>query len=342
MALDFTNAIPLNQESNISTNQSNNNNNQIANNNNLDFSNAENIEISNLEKLEYGWDKTTNVVGNIFRIGKAKYQDILDNDKTFEDYILLNEKIRQDEINKEHWKFVGNEEAKDSGLVKVGEALTYITDPYYIGGYFFGAGALTNPLTSAALNAALIAGDSAIDQLAKTGKIDTKQVATAGAIGGTIGAVLPIGGKLVKKLFPKATEKQVKLISDWLDNKIAKKNNLTVPELKTIQAAANNKAVQEADKQIVKWNRNFVAPIAKEEGKFLALEKTLLNKRNALIESRKQLKTLIKGQEKKFEFKIGKADSVLKKTRSEIKDISKNVVNIRKEIIKAKAATDKV
>ena len=73
MALDFTNAIPLNQESNISTNQSNNNNNQIANNNNLDFSNAENIEISNLEKLEYGWDKTTNVVGNIFRIGKAKY-----------------------------------------------------------------------------------------------------------------------------------------------------------------------------------------------------------------------------------------------------------------------------
>ena len=341
MALDFTNAIPLNQESNISTNQSNNNN-QIVNNNNLDFSNAENIEISNLEKLEYGWDKTTNVVGNVFRIGKAKFQDILDEDKTFEDYILLNEKIRKENLDKEHWKFVGNEEAKDSGLVKVGEALTYITDPYYIGGYYFGAGLLTNPLTSAALNAALIAGDSAIDQLAKTGKIDYGQVGTAGAIGGAIGAVLPVGGKLVKKLFPKATEKQVKLISDWLDNKIAKKNNLTVPELKTIQAAANNKAVQEADKQIVKWNRNFVAPIAKEEGKFLALEKTLLNKRNALIESRKQLKDLIKGQEKKFEFKIGKGDSVLKKTRSEIKDISKNVVNIRKEIIKARTATDKV
>ena len=346
MALDFSKATPL-EENNISTIQSNNNNNnQIVsssnNNNNLDFSNAENIEISNLEKLEYGWDKTTNVVGNVFRIGKAKFQDILDDDKTFEDYILLNEKIRQDEINKEHWKFVGNEEAKDSGLVKVGEALTYITDPYYIGGYYFGAKALTNPLTSAALNAALLAGDSAIDQLAKTGKIDYGQVGTAGAIGGAVGAVLPIGGKLVKKLFPKATEKQVKLISDWLDNKIAKKNNLTVPELKTIQAAANNKAVQEADKQIVKWNRNFVAPIAKEEGKFLALEKTLLNKRNALIESRKKLKDLIKGQEKKFEFKVGKGDSVLKKTRSEIKDISKNVVNIRKEIIKARTATDKV
>ena len=88
MALDFSKATPL-EENNISTIQSNNNNNnQIvssSNNNNLDFSNAENIEISNLEKLEYGWDKTTNVVGNVFRIGKAKFQDILDDDKTFED-----------------------------------------------------------------------------------------------------------------------------------------------------------------------------------------------------------------------------------------------------------------
>ena len=331
MALDFSKATPL-EENNISTIQSNNNNNQDTNiqNTGLDFSNSEAIEISNFEKLEYGWDKTTNVVGNVFRIGKAKFQDVLDDDKTFEDYILLNEKSRQEDINKEHWKFVNNKEAQDSGIVTLGEALTYITDPYYIGGYYFGAAALTNPITSAGLNAALLAGDSAIDQLAKTGKIDYGKVGTTGAIGAGIGAVMPVGAKLIKKLAPKATEKQVKLISDWLDNKIAKKNNLTVQELKTIRTATNSKAVQEADKQIVKWNRNFVAPIAKEEGKFLALEKTLLNKRNALIESRKQLKNLIKGQEKKFEFKVGKADSVLKKTRSEIKDISKNVVNIRK------------
>ena len=191
MALDFSKATPL-EENNISTIQSNNNNQTVpsSNNNNLDFSKSEEIKISNLEKLEYGWDKTTNVVGNIFRIGKAKFQDILDDDKTFEDYILLNEKTRQDEINREHWKFVNNKEAQDSGLVTVGEALTYITDPYYIGGYYFGASALTNPVSSAALNAALLAGDSAIDQLAKTGKIDYGKVGTTGAIGAGIGAVM--------------------------------------------------------------------------------------------------------------------------------------------------------
>ncbi len=343
MALDFSKATPL-EENNISTIQSNNNNQTVpsSNNNNLDFSNSEEIKISNLEKLEYGWDKTTNVVGNIFRIGKAKFQDILDEDKTFEDFILLNEKKRKDAINKEHWKFVNNKEAQDSGLVTVGEALTYITDPYYIGGYYFGAPALTNPVSSAALNAALLAGDSAIDQLAKTGKIDYGKVGTTGAIGGAIGAVMPVGAKLIKKLAPKATEKQVKLISDWLDNKIAKRNNLTVQELKTIRTATNSKAVQEADKQVVKWNANFVAPIAKEEGKFLALEKSLLNKRNSLIDARKELKELIKGQTKKFEFKVGKKDSILSVSRNKIKDINQKVVGIRKEIIKARAETNKV
>ena len=343
MALDFSKATPL-EENNISTIQSNNNNNQDTNiqNTGLDFSNSEAIEISNFEKLEYGWDKTTNVVGNVFRVGKAKFQDVLDDDKTFEDYILLNEKSRQEDINKEHWKFVNNKEAQDSGIVTLGEALTYITDPYYIGGYYFGAAALTNPITSAGLNAALLAGDSAIDQLAKTGKIDYGKVGTTGAIGAGIGAVMPVGAKLIKKLAPKATEKQVKLISDWLDNKIAKKNNLTVQELKTIRTATNSKAVQEADKQIVKWNRNFVAPIAKEEGKFLALEKTLLNKRNALIDSRKELKELITGQTKKFEFKVGKKDSILSVSKNKIKDVNQKVVGIRKEIIKARAETNTI
>src|SRR5210317_243564 len=48
---------------------------------------GEEIKISNLEKLEYGWDKETMVLGNLFRIGKAKVQDLFDDDKTFKDFI---------------------------------------------------------------------------------------------------------------------------------------------------------------------------------------------------------------------------------------------------------------
>ena len=59
-------------------------------------------EPTNLERLEYGWDKETMVLGNVFRIGKAKVQDLFDDDKSFKDYILENEKKRLEDIDKEH------------------------------------------------------------------------------------------------------------------------------------------------------------------------------------------------------------------------------------------------
>ena len=40
-------------------------------------------EISNWDRLEYGWDKETMVLGNVFRIGKAYVQDIFDEHITF-------------------------------------------------------------------------------------------------------------------------------------------------------------------------------------------------------------------------------------------------------------------
>ena len=52
------------------------------------FSNAQSIsEPSTLEKLDYGFDKTTQILGNVYRIGKAKVQDIFDEEKSFKDYI---------------------------------------------------------------------------------------------------------------------------------------------------------------------------------------------------------------------------------------------------------------
>ena len=63
-------------------------------------------EPTNWDRLEYGWDKETMAFGNLFRIGKAYVQDIFDDDKTFKDYILENEKKRLEAIDKEHWKLL--------------------------------------------------------------------------------------------------------------------------------------------------------------------------------------------------------------------------------------------
>ena len=50
---------------------------------------------------------------------------------------------RCEKIKKEHWKFTNNKEAQESGLVTVGEVAPMLTEPYYIGGYYFGASALS-------------------------------------------------------------------------------------------------------------------------------------------------------------------------------------------------------
>ena len=70
----------------------------------LDFSKGEEVKVSNLEKLEYAFDKNTQIIGNVWRISKAKVQDIFDDEKTFKDYILSNRATEEKDIYKEHWK----------------------------------------------------------------------------------------------------------------------------------------------------------------------------------------------------------------------------------------------
>ena len=143
------------------------------------------------------------VLGNVFRIGKAKVQDLFDDDKSFKDYILENEKKRLEALDKEHWKFRGRED--EGGITTVGSIASMILDPYYLAGYLnpVSLKAMTNPVSAGTLNALLISGDVIIDNLAKTGEVDWNSVAITGATAGAIGAVIPIGGKVLSKYAPK-------------------------------------------------------------------------------------------------------------------------------------------
>ena len=227
-------------------------------------------EISNFEKLEYGWDKETMVLGNVFRIGKAKVQDLFDSDKSFKDYILENEKKRIEELNKEHWKFQGKE--SNSKLVTAGSIASMILDPYYLGGYLnpVSLAAMTNPISAATLNGLLIGGDVIIDNIAKTGEVDWAGVALSSGTAAVIGGVIPIGGKVLSKYAPKLLKSEVELVKKFIDNKLAKQNNLSVNQLKKIQGVANNTEVKSASNELIKWTTNFVRPIANETKKFKA------------------------------------------------------------------------
>ena len=290
------------------------------------FTSGEKPEISNLEKLEYGWDKETMFFGNVFRIGKAKVQDLFDDDKTFKDFIVENEKKRIEAFDKEHWKFTDKD--KDSGIVTTGSVLADLLDPYYLAGYLnpISLKAMTNPISSATLNGLLVGGDVVIDSLAKTGEVDWGNVAVSSGTAAAIGAVIPIGGNLLKKYAPKLIKTEVDMVANFIDDKLAKQNNLSVPQLKKIQVAANNPEVKKASEELIKWTNNFVRPIAKETGKFKSLEKTLLEKRDLLIKVRK-----LKGRKKPKPNVPGMLPQ---------ESLGKQIINIRNEIIDAKKASE--
>ena len=290
------------------------------------FVSGEKPEISNLEKLEYGWDKETMFFGNVFRIGKAKVQDLFDDDKTFKDFIIENEKKRIEAFDKEHWKFTDKD--KESGIVTTGSVLADLLDPYYLAGYLnpISLKAMTNPISSATLNGLLVGGDVVIDSLAKTGEVDWGNVSVSAGTAAAIGAVIPIGGNLLKKYAPKLIKTEVDMVAKFIDDKLAKQNNLSTPQLKKIQLAANNPEVKKASEELIKWTNNFVRPIAKETGKFKSLEKKLLEKRDLLIKVRK-----LKGRKKPKPNVPGMLPQ---------ETLGKQIINIRNEIIDAKKASE--
>jgi len=225
----------------------------------LDFSTATIEEPSTWEKLEYGWDKETWVAGDALRLAKAAIQGGFDSQKTWKDYILQNEANRVKDFEEEHWKML---DGKHDGIyTTIGSGASWLTDPYYLMGFYFGRGLLANPLTSMAFNAALMGGGNVVQQLAKTGEVNWGETATTAGFAGAIGLVLPFGGQLFKKFTPQG--KEASKIANWIEGKIAEKNGLTPQELIKFRKISNTKEVKKLTDEINVWSNNFYSKQSK-------------------------------------------------------------------------------
>ena len=199
------------------------------------FTGGEDVKITNREKLEYGFDKTTQILGNVYRIGKAKVQDIFDEEKSFKDYILENEESRQKDINKEHWKFATGK-YDDDGIVKAAEIATLILDPGYILAYAtpWGRAALKSYKMASLMGGITISADVLLRDLATKGEIDYGKVGLSGVAGAVLGPIAPAVTKVFQKYAPNATKQQVDEVVQTINNKIAKNNNLSSSQLSKI------------------------------------------------------------------------------------------------------------
>ena len=249
-------------------------------------------EPSTWEKLEYGFDKETWVAGDVLRIAKAKIQDVFDSEKTFKDYIKENEAARIADFEKEHAKFLSGK--YDGKYTTIGAAASWLSDPYYLAGYFFGRPLLASPVTSMALNAGLIGGGNIVNQLARKGEIDWVEAGTSAATGAAIGLVFPIGANIAKKYLPNATKKEAEKIGKWIDGKLANSNKLTNDELTRLRKISNTQPVKNVTKELDQWATNYYAPISKEFSKLNTLKNDIYNQTKTIRNSNKWLRDVVK------------------------------------------------
>ena len=312
-------------------------------------------EPSTLEKIQYGWAKNDMVAGNILRIAENFWESTFDDDKTFEQAALENAAEEQKEFDEKYWKF---KDGKHDGAYSfIGESLTYALDPWYLGGYLLASPALiANPIgTSIVLNAALLGGDNLIEQVAKTGKVQSwESVGWSTAIGGGIGLVLPVGGKLIKNYLPSTLKTKAadiaknNIVTKFALEKIAKKNNMSVDEVQTLRSIANKEPVKKIEKQIENLlktdfkfgGKNIAAPLINAKNKYEAVRTNIANELKKVIDLRKTTKK---------ELKIPQATTTLSKRPigstpakiEAIKSYSKKILDLRIQGNLAKKAYEK-
>ena len=282
----------------------------------------EDLTVTDWERIKYGFDKSSWLFGNLWRIGKAKISDVLDNneldDKTFKEHIQLNEAKRQEELKEKHWKFSSGKYDDDS-LVKITEFATTIFDPYYILAYAtpWGRAATRSYAKMAAFSGLTVGFDTLIRELATTGEVDKSDVALATGAGAVLG---PAGLKLFKvlgKYFPKSDNAQLAKVAQVVERNTKEKlDNISDKELSAIKKVLADDDVIAANK-IIESDLNFMKKFKVQTDDFIAAEKSLLSEVKNIFAGKdiaKKIKKLIK------EGKISEAEAL--KRRSYSKDYS--------------------
>ena len=304
----------------------------------LDFSTATIEEPSTWEKLEYGWDKETWVTGDALRVAKAFIQGGFDSEKTWKDYILKNEANRIKDFEEEHWKMLDGKH--DGVYTTIGAGASWLTDPYYLMGFYYGRGLLANPLTSMAFNAALIGGGNVVHQLARKGEVDWGETATTAGFAGAVGLVLPFGSQLFKKFTP--TGKEANKMVAWIEGKIAEKNGLTSQELIKFRNIANTQQVKKLTDEINVWSNNFYSKQAKVIDKVNTLNIEYNATRKLLNDLNKSLIEKVKWRKydplKAKEIRRGSAKQI-SALRQELKDARKLADNEIAKLNKQSSST---
>ena len=308
----------------------------------LIFANAQDVsEPSAWEKLEYGWDKNQWVAKQLLWDIPTNYLTAMfDSERDVKDVAIDREKERIEAFEKEHWKMLDGKH--DGVLTFLGESASFMTDAYYIGGYYFGSPLLAGGMGgSAVLNAALLGGDNLINQLATRGEVTSwGEVASSAAIGGAIGAVMPIGAKAISKYLPSKLKGKADDLAMFIDGKLSNFHKLTDVDKKLFKTIANKESVKKITNEIdqlvlsagFKSGNKFYAPVANAEKKFLELKSKYVKEAFNIGKKRKEILKPIKGLTQKNVASKTYYENVIRPVKDRAKIEGKKILDIRTKI----------
>ena len=308
----------------------------------LIFANAQDVsEPSAWEKLEYGWDKNQWVAKQLLWDIPTNYLTAMfDSERDVKDVAIDREKERIEAFEKEHWKMLDGKH--DGVLTFIGESASFMTDPYYIGGYYFGSPLLAGGMMgSAVLNGALLGGDNLINQIATRGEVTSwGEVAGSTAIGAGIGAVMPIGAKVISKYLPSKLKGKADDLAMFIDGKLSNFHKLTDVDKKLFKTIANKESVKKITNEIdqlvlsagFKSGNKFYAPVANAEKKFLELKSKYVKEAFNIGKKRKEILKPIKGLTQKNVASKTYYENVIRPVKDRAKIEGKKILDIRTKI----------
>tara|TARA_E500000318_G_scaffold25330_1_gene25334 strand:- start:238 stop:4473 length:4236 start_codon:yes stop_codon:yes gene_type:complete len=249
-------------------------------------------EPSFFRKFLYGFDKQDQFFGNVYRIGKAKLQDIADDEKNFKEIVLENEASQQGALYRRFQKFTGGKYDNDLAT-QAGEMAAFLLDPFYLLAYMtpWGRAATTTYKGLAMLGGGTIGLDKLVSDYANYGEVRPKDAAIAAGTGAVFGPAAVKAFRVISKYFPTADAKKIEQIVGLAEGQTAKKLGIKKQDLKKLQDIVSDKELITVNNLIKKAGENYSKPFKELQFNYDKNVLTLQKKVDKLIKINKDKKT---------------------------------------------------
>ena len=279
-------------------------------------------EPSWFRKFLYGFDKQDQFFGNVFRIGKAKFQDIRDDSRDLKDVLQDNAGIENQKLLNKFKRFRG-QKYDDDIYVKAGEMASMLLDPFYLMAYLtpWGRAATTSYKGLALIGGTTVGLDKLISDYAKTGEFKPGDAAIAAGSGAVLGPAAMKAFKVIGKYFPGADKKKIAQVIQAAEGAKAKKLGLSNKEFKKINEIVADKEFITVNNLIKKTGENYSKPFKQLTFTFDKRYDSLTNTIKSLKDLNK--KTFTKKTENQINSLTSKKDELLKQFKKDRKELVK-------------------